>query len=312
MTGESRSHGKGFTEIASPRSRKVLAGFPAAVPGSPRPRPGLSRREERSLVAAARRGDAAARTRLVEALSGTVFRFGRAFCRDPDDAEDVLQDVLLKLLEALPSFRGESALSTWAFTVARRTCALRRRREARFASLEGRAGEPARALPDPGASPSRDAERGELRASLERGLARLPAAQREVLLLRDVEGRSAAEVARALEIGERAVKSRLHRARRALRESLAPLDTTAASRGCPDIEGLASRALEGELDASICRRLAAHVERCPRCAATCHALRSVLGRCRAWGEARPSQAVARATRSVLRRAAVGETTVRTT
>ena len=82
-------------------------------------------------IATGCRDEQAARARLVEALSGTVFRYGRAFCRDEDDAEDVLQDVILKLLEALPSFRGESALSTWAFTVARRTCALRRRREAR-------------------------------------------------------------------------------------------------------------------------------------------------------------------------------------
>jgi RNA polymerase sigma-70 factor (ECF subfamily) len=264
-------------------------------------RGGLTRAQERALVTAARRGDPAARARLVESLAGTVFRFGRSFCRDADDAEDVLQDVLLKLLENLPRFRGESALSTWAFTVARRTCALRQRRAARHAPLEGRAGQPARVLVDPQASPVRDAERGELRASLERGLARLPAPQREVVLLRDVEGRSAAEVARALGIGERAVKSRLHRARQALRAELAPLGRSGSNDGCPDIERLASRALEGEIDSATCRRLAAHVDACAKCAAVCHRLRAVLGRCRAWGESSaPRAAVRRAVRAAER------------
>ena len=54
---------------------------------------------------------------------------------------------IAQLLESLPRFRGESALSTWAFTVARRTCALRKRRATRYASLEGRAGRPARGCP---------------------------------------------------------------------------------------------------------------------------------------------------------------------
>ena len=261
----------------------------------------MTRAEERALVAAARRGDAAARARLVESLAGTVFRYGRSFCRDADDAEDVLQDVLLKLLEALPDFRGESALSTWAFTVARRTCALRRRRDARYASIEGRAGRAARVLPDPQASPALDAERKEIGAAIERSLARLPASLREVVLLRDVEGRSAAEVARALHLGERAVKSRLHRARRALRAELAPLGRTPGSEECPDVEQFASRALEGELDAATCRRLSAHVERCTACGRVCDALRRALGRCRDWGTAKPPRAVTRAARAALGR-----------
>jgi RNA polymerase sigma-70 factor (ECF subfamily) len=296
MTGESTKPRKGFVPRGKTRSGKQFHPASFAVP---QPR-GLSRTEERTLLAAARRGDPLARSRLVEALAGTVFRYGRSFCRDEDDAEDVLQDVLLKLLETLPEFRGESALSTWAFTVARRTCALRKRRASRYTSLERDDRGPARALPDPRASPALDAERTELRAALERGLARLPVPLREVVLLRDVEGRSAAEVARALRIGEAAVKSRLHRARRVLRSELAPLGRPVPSGGCPDVELLVSRALEGELDAATCRRLSAHVERCASCAAACDALRRALGRCRAWGEAKLSPRVARAARAAER------------
>jgi RNA polymerase sigma-70 factor (ECF subfamily) len=325
MTGKSSGNGKGFAAGARAFAGKQLAGSA---------RISLSAAEERRLLAAARSGDRRAVRKLLGHLSGTVFRYGRSFCRNHHDAEDVLQDVLASLLRSLPNFRGEAALSTWAFVVARRTCARRRRREARFSSLESDRGRPAHEFADPNASPARDTERRQLGAALEGAIATLPEAQRDVLILRDVEGRSAAEVAKALKLGERAVKSRLHRARLALRDALAPSlgmgpaaktgtgssrsrgagaareggDAAAPSRaaGCPDTARIFSRFLEGEIDNATCARMEAHVAECPSCGAACRTLRAAIGSCREWGGAPVPRETRELVRAAIRRVLEGE------
>jgi RNA polymerase sigma-70 factor (ECF subfamily) len=255
----------------------------------------LSRAEERRLVAAARGGERRALDRLLTLLSGPVYRFGRGFCGDPHDAEDVTQVTLAAVARSLADFRGDSSLTTWAYTVARNACTRHRRRganaPARLESLdagsEGRPG--ALDVADPRGDPQRAFERTELREALERAIASLPPSQREVLVLRDVEGLPAKEVGEALRLSERAVKSRLHRARVALREMLAPHALPAATAPrCPDTARLVSRYLEGELDAEACAKLEVHVKGCPDCGATCETLRDALVTCRSWrGEKLP-------------------------
>jgi RNA polymerase sigma-70 factor (ECF subfamily) len=278
----------------------------------------LTRAEERRLLAEARSGDRRALSRLLELLSGPVYRFGRGFCGDPDDAADVTQVTLAALARALKDFRGESSLTTWAYTVARNACTRHRRRgvhePARFEPLEeGSVARPgALALADPGADPERALERLELRSALQRTIAALPPAQREVLILRDVEGLAAKQVGATLGLTERAVKSRLHRARVALRAMLAPHVMPAGRRPapaaarCPDTARLVSRYLEGDLDAAACARLEAHVRSCPDCGAACDTLRSALVTCRAWrGEALPEE-VRASLRQAIRRLVAGE------
>jgi RNA polymerase sigma-70 factor (ECF subfamily) len=257
----------------------------------------LTRAEERRLLAAARGGDGRALGRLLELLSGPVYRFGRGFCGDPDDAEDVTQITLAALARSLRRFRGESSLTTWAYTVARNACTRHRRRPAhapaRFESIApGTATRPgALEVADPGEDPQAALERAELRESLERAIAALPAAQREVLVLRDVEGLPAKRVGESLGLSERAVKSRLHRARVALRQMLAPPEAPlAGTPRCPDTARLVSRYLEGDLDAGACARLERHVKGCPDCGAACAALRGALLTCRSWrGERLPDR-----------------------
>jgi RNA polymerase sigma-70 factor, ECF subfamily len=254
---------------------------------SPADRTAAARRDETRLIAAARKGDAAAMNRLLELVSGPVHRFSRGFCRDPHDSEDLVQDVLLSLMRSLDTFRGDASLTTWSYIVARRACVRLRKRGARQVALDdapAAADRPADRASEP---PARD-ERRRLGEALERAIAELPLAQREVLVLRDVEGLPAAEVGKVLGLGERAVKSRLHRARLALRAQLAPFAGAEAAPApgahCPDTARLLSRYLEGELNPSVCARLEGHVSACPSCGAACDSLRFVLGACRDYGE----------------------------
>ncbi len=276
--------------------------------GAPR---GATRDEERRLLDAAKAGDPRATRRLLDGVSGTVYRFGVSFCRDPHDAEDVMQDVFAALASSLGSFRGDASLSSWAYVVARRACARRRRHRAaerdRVASLDSpREGGGAREVADERGDPARLTEARELREVLERAIRDLPGAQRDVLMLRDVEGLPTREVARMLGMNQRAVKSRLHRARLAVRARVAAYRRGSVQRppGCPDTPRLLSRFLEGEMTARDCAAIERHVAGCRWCRAACTGLQDTLRACRRWGDAPvPRTMRARLRRAV--RAAVG-------
>lgn len=300
MAGESGNPGKGFAARRNPSALNELDGFRAPVRD-----PERERETERELLDAARGGDARALERVVRRLADSAFRYGQTFCRDPHDAEDVSQDVLAALVRTLPSFRGESSLSTWAWTVARRACVRHRRQGRRTQPIERPGDEPDLELPDPGPGPEGDAERRELGVAIEAAIATLPVSQREVLVLRDVEGLSAARVARRLGLQVHAVKSRLHRARLGLRRSLAAhasAEPTPRRRGCPDTALLVSRYLEGQVGPDLCARLEAHVSGCPDCAAECVELRRMLGACRRWGSAPAPRVLRQRLRAMMRAA----------
>jgi len=164
-----------------------------------------------------------------------VRRYGRrlmAFsvrtCTNPENAEDVFQDTLLKAYQALGDLREPKALRTWLYRVAANNCRMMRRKDRapRKISLDdykppGWEDGEIIEVPDWSDLPDSAAGRSELKLAFEEGLADLPAEYRMVLLMRDVEGLSTKEAAEALEISESAVKMRLHRARMALRHHLA-------------------------------------------------------------------------------------------
>ncbi|MEK7348176.1 MAG: RNA polymerase sigma factor [Candidatus Eisenbacteria bacterium] len=246
-----------------------------------------SRAEEGRLVAAAQGGDAAALRRLLSMVSRPAFRYGMTFCRDREDAEEIAQDVLASLVRSLARYRGEGTLSTWAYTVARHACIRRRRRSQRAADSLDAWREAGGAEPvdqDPRANPQGRLERRELREAIAAALRSLPPPLREAVILRDVEGLSAREAAAVLRVTERALKSRLHRARLELRSRLQPLvtgdDVSPRARRCPDIARSWSLHLEGEVNPAVCARLEEHVRACPECAATCRTMRATLRHCR--------------------------------
>jgi RNA polymerase sigma-70 factor (ECF subfamily) len=242
---------------------------------------------EAELLRAARAGSGEAVEALLARHEARLYRFARRLCRHREDAEDVLQESLLAAARSLSRFRGASSMSTWLYTIARSFCIKKRRRSV-FApvelSLETEAAARVRGVAHPGRPPDEALEASRLEAALERAIAALDRPYREVLVLRDVEGLPAAEVARVTGLSVAAVKTRLHRARGRLREALAPLLAPRGgpppARPCPDIVRLFSRHLEGDISARTCARMEEHVAGCPRCQAACDGLKEVLRACR--------------------------------
>jgi RNA polymerase sigma-70 factor (ECF subfamily) len=246
-------------------------------------------RTEAELLEAARAGSGEALEALLERHEARLYRFARRLCRHREDAEDVLQESLLAAARGIPGFRGASSLGTWLYTIARSFCIKKRRRSV-FApaevSLDTEASA-ARGVADPARRPDEALEASRLEAALERAIAALDRPYREVLLLRDVEGLPAAEVARVTGLSVAAVKPRLHRARGRIRDALAPLmaprgeaAATPLARPCPDIVRLFSRHLEGDVSARTCASMEKHLASCPRCTAACDGLKEVLRLCR--------------------------------
>ncbi len=264
---------------------------------------------DQELLAAVRTGDREALGRLLERHQAAVYRFGAKMCREEEDAKDVLQETLFAAARHLPEFRGASSVSTWLYTIARSFC-IKKRRTSKFApahleSLDAH-GEAATEIADGGRGPEEDVAGRQLKAVLDEAIASLDPMYREVLVLRDVEGLSAAEVAEVMGLSIEAVKSRLHRARIAVRERVAPHLSTpdaaaAPGPGCRDVVEAFSRRLEGEIDAATCADLEAHLESCPTCRGRCDSLRTTLNLCQRAGDAPVPPQVVASVREALRR-----------
>ncbi len=145
------------------------------------------------------------------------------------DAEEVVQEAVLKALAALPRFRAESKFSTWLIQITINEARLRRRKDRRhlYDSIdEDQTDEHGDAFPKDFADwreiPSEELQRKELQVALKRALDSLPQKYREVLILRDIQHLSIQETAQALSISEGNVKTRLLRARFQMRDALAP------------------------------------------------------------------------------------------
>lgn len=260
--------------------------------------------DDPALLASARAGDAAALEQLIERYQGRVFRFGLRMCRDPDDARDVVQDTLVAMARGLREFRGDSSLSTWLYTIARSQC-LRKRRRSKFAPAEHETVHAADAVVDDGPAPDEAVAQQEIEAAVERAIAGLEPMYREVMILRDVEGLPASEVAQVVGISVDAVKSRLHRARVAVREAVAAglrVVEPPATADCPDVVEVYSRHLEGEIASDVCAQMERHLAACPRCRGRCDGLRRTLALCRTSASAPVPPEVQAAVRSALRTA----------
>jgi RNA polymerase sigma-70 factor (ECF subfamily) len=185
---------------------------------------------ETTLLAGLRSGDDAAYEELVRSYGGRLLAVTRRLLGDEDDARDAVQEAFLSAFKSIDRFQGESLVSTWLHRIAVNAALMklrsrRRRPEDRIDDLlpqfleDGHPAQPAvpwRELSD--SQLVREETRGRVRAAIDR----LPEGYRTILVLRDIEELDTAEVAEQLGMTRNAVKTRLHRARQALRGLLAP------------------------------------------------------------------------------------------
>lgn len=184
-------------------------------------------------------GDEAAFTVLIELHHASLVRIARSFVGDGAAAEELAQETWIAVLEGARSFESRSSLKTWIFRILMNRAKTRRARDARtitFSAMEGADGEGGPAV-DPSRfdaaghwtqpprrwdddTPERLLLRGEVLRLIEEAMATLPASQRAVVTLRDVEGFSSEEVCALLELSEANQRVLLHRGRAKLRAAL--------------------------------------------------------------------------------------------
>lgn len=184
-------------------------------------------KDEEALISAASNGDSAAFGQLVTNYQALVYNTIKLKVHNSEDAMDLAQEVFIKLWKALPNWRGECRFSTWLYRICVNTSVdfLRRMPEIPPESLSGvpdEDGDRPLEVADEAisASPERLAEQHETTALVRSAIARLSDEQREVIILRDIEGYTYDEIADMLSLEIGTVKSRLNRARTNLRSLL--------------------------------------------------------------------------------------------
>ncbi|WP_394846706.1 RNA polymerase sigma factor [Pendulispora brunnea] len=149
-----------------------------------------------------------------------LYRAARSILRSDDEAEDVMQDAYVRAYAHLGDFRGAAAFSTWLTRIAVHEALARLRQRKKNVSIDDELDVEDESMGAESRSPEQCTHDGELRGVLEEAIDALPVAFRTVFILRSIEDLSVADTAATLGIPEETVKTRLHRARRLLRESL--------------------------------------------------------------------------------------------
>jgi len=188
---------------------------------------------DRDLVEKAQKGDGEAFAVLVERHQRQLYRLAMRMTGSEADAQEVLQEAFLNAYQKLPLFRGEAQFSSWLYRIAANSALMRLRRKRRAPDsvpdepielgaprFDQQGGFETPPRSDWSQRADEKLETRELGDAIEKAVAGLPEDYRTVFLLKDVDGLSNEEIAHSLELSVPAVKSRLHRARLALREKL--------------------------------------------------------------------------------------------
>jgi RNA polymerase sigma-70 factor (ECF subfamily) len=191
----------------------------------------VNRQEEADLARSLLRGDEAAFDRFVEHYRRKIFQYTWLMCGNPQDAEEVAQETLLKVFEKSAQLDKPENARAWVFRIARNECLMMRRKSVfapeRELSLDeflpesepnGEGGK--LQIADWKNLPEDAVLQAELREEIRQGIRDLPETYRAVVLLRDMEELSTEETAHVLDLGTDVVKTRLHRGRLALRQRL--------------------------------------------------------------------------------------------
>ena len=181
--------------------------------------------EDKEIIEQVLAGDNNAFGALVERYQTRVYNLALRMCGNPDDAFDLAQEAFFRAWRGLPGFQFDSAFSTWLFRLSANVCldwlrAKKRRPTVSLTTVDDEDEELQLELPDPGKGPEELVLAAEDRAALTKALNGLPVEYRQILTLRAIDDLSYAEIAGILKIKEGTVKSRLSRARLALRNKL--------------------------------------------------------------------------------------------
>ena len=176
-------------------------------------------------------GDAEAFDRFVEHFRAKIFHYSWLMCGHREDAEEVAQDTLLKVFENFGQLREPERVRPWVFRIARNACLMKRRKSV-FApsqelslddflpAMDHEGGHGKLQIADWSGLPDRQVLQSEMKQVLDQSIGALPENYKSVILLRDVEELSTLETAQLLDLTEDVVKTRLHRARLAVRQKL--------------------------------------------------------------------------------------------
>jgi len=192
---------------------------------------------ELELIERLRAGDASAVNDLAAAYGPRIYQLAFRYMKNKEDAEEVAQDVLLKVVRKIEAFRGDSALSSWIYRITF-NAAMSRLRNSKFtrpAEVPAEEVFPTSDSSERSRTPREAADwssladeafmRGQLRARLDAAMQELPSIYRVPVVLRDIQGLSTEEASRVLRVKTQTLKSRLHRGRLILRERLADFAT---------------------------------------------------------------------------------------
>ena len=263
------------------------------------------RSEVEQAVVLLQRGDDEALERALALLQNTVFSFSMKVCGQRQDAEDTMQEVLVRSVPYLPKFDSPRALVVWLYKVAKNRC-LMSRRKSKFApkreiSLEElmpdrqdlQRSDGSRSV-DPETVAIRSEEAGRLRKAIHK----LPPQYRIVLVLRDMEGLTDEEVAEITGLRSGTVRVRLHRARLFVRKELMKVEKLRPRRKveavaprvvatqpprpprCKAMFAELSNYLDEQIDDSLCNELEKHLDGCGPCQAFLASLQSTIEDCR--------------------------------
>lgn len=176
--------------------------------------------DEGGLVARAQSGDRSAFEELVRQHANRLYAVLLRFVADSGEAEELTQETFLRAWRGIGRFQGRSRFFTWLYRIAINEAKRRSERRPAAGTLTSIDADPIEEAPDWSEAPQLRAEHGDLRRVLEESIRALPLEYRAPLILRDVEGLSTEEAAAVMELGEAAFKSRLHRARLAVRRAI--------------------------------------------------------------------------------------------
>lgn len=176
--------------------------------------------DERQLIERAQAGDQPAFEELVRRYADRLYAVVLRFVADAEEAEEVTQEAFVRAWRAIGQFEGRSRFFTWLYRIGINEAKRRAERRPPSSGTTSLEDSPLDEAPDWSEAPELRAEQTDLRRVLERAVRALPVEYRTPLILRDIEGLSTQEAAELMELGEAAFKSRLHRARLAVRRAM--------------------------------------------------------------------------------------------